>query len=119
MRNQEWDSTATELDTLDLAELILGFLSGYAMNGEAALGVIDEAEVLACLLNGDDVHEAGRVGDVSADLAINLYQTLIHDSLGLAVVECILETVTDEDDEGHAVAQLVRTGRGLRGVRSR
>ncbi|KAL8413650.1 hypothetical protein RB594_005060 [Gaeumannomyces avenae] len=59
MRNQEWDSAAAQLDTLDLAELVLGLLGLDAVDGEAALGVVDETEVLAGLLDRDDVHEAG------------------------------------------------------------
>lgn len=116
MRNQEWDSALAKLDALDLAELVLGLLGLDAVDGEAALGIVDEAEVLAGLLNGDDVHEAGGVGQVSADLAVDLDETLHEDRLGLAVVKGVLETVADEDDQGHAVAELVRTGRGLGGV---
>lgn len=118
MRDQEWDSTTAKLDALDLAELVLGLLALDAVDGEAALGVVDQAEVLASLLDGDDVHETGGVGHVGADLAIDLDQALHEDGLGLAVVEGILETVADEDDQGHAVAELVRTGRGLGGIDS-
>lgn len=118
MRDQEWDSTTAQLNALDLAQLVLGLLGLDAVDGEAALGVVDETEVLASLLNGDDVHVAGGVGDVGADLAVDLDEALHHDGLGLAVVESILETVSDEDDQGHAVAELVRTGRGLGGVQA-
>lgn len=116
MRNQEWDSTTTKLDALDLAQLVLGLLGLDSVDGEATLGVVDETEVLASLLNGDNVHEAGRVGRVSADLAVDLDQALHENRLGLAVVQGILETVADEDDQGQAVAELVRTGRGLGGI---
>ena len=116
MRDQEWDSTAAELDALDLAELVLSLLGLDAVDSEAALGVVDEAEVLASLLNGDDIHVAGGVGHVGADLAIDLDEALHQDRLGLAVVERIFETVADEDDQGHAVAELVRTGRRLGSV---
>lgn len=109
MRNQEGDTALAELDALDLAELVLGLLILDAVDGETALGVVDETEVLASLLDGDDVHEAGGVGDVGADLAIDLDEALHHDGLGLAVVEGILQSVADEDDEGHALAELVRT----------
>lgn len=118
MRDQEWDSTTAQLNALDLAQLVLGLLGLDAVDGEAALGVVDETEVLASLLNGDDVHVTGGVGDVGADLAVDLDEALHHDGLGLAVVESILEAVSDEDDQGHAVAELVRTGRGLGGVQA-
>lgn len=119
MRNQEWHTTTAELDTLDLSQLVLGLLFLDPVDREAALGVVDQAEVLAGLLNRDDVHEAGGVGDVGADLAVDLDETLVHDGLGLAVVERILEAVADEDDQRHAVAELVRTSRGPRGIGTR
>lgn len=119
MRNQEWDAALAKLDALDLAELVLSLLRLDAVDGEAALGVVDETEVLASLLDGDDVHEAGGEGHVGADLAINLDETLHHDGLGLAVVQGVLETVAQEDDEGQAFSLLVGTGRGLGGIDTR
>lgn len=119
MRDQEWDSALAELDSLDLAELVLGLLGLDAVDGVAALGVVDEAEVLARLVDGDDVHEARRVRHVGAHLAVHLDQALHQDRLGLAVVQRVLQTVADEDDERHAVALLVRTRRRLRGVGTR
>jgi hypothetical protein len=119
MRNQEWDTATAELDALDLAELVLGLLVLDAVDGEATLGVVDKTEVLASLLDGDNVHESGGVGDVGADLAVDLDQALVHDRLGLTVVESILQAVTDEDDQRHAVPQLVRTSRRARGVDTR
>lgn len=116
MRDQEWDSTATKLDTLDLAQLVLGLLVLDSVDGESTLGIVDETEVLASLLNGDDVHEAGGEGGIGADLAVDLDKSLHQDGLDLAVVESILESVSDEDDQGHAVAELVRTGRRLGSV---
>ena len=111
MRNQEWDTTTAELDTLDLAELVLGLLVLDAVDGEAALGVVDETEVLAGLLDRDHVHEARGVCHVGADLAIDLDEALHEDRPGFAVVERILQAVADEDDQGKALAELVRTSR--------
>lgn len=93
MRNQEWDSALAQLYPLDLAQLVLSLLSGDTVDGEAALGVVDKTEVLAGLLNGDNIHEAGRVGDIGANLAVDLDETLHHNGLGLAVVERILQSV--------------------------
>jgi len=116
VRDQEWDSTLAKLNALDLAELVLGLLGLDAVDGEAALGVVDETEVLASLLDGDDVHEAGWVGGVGADLSVDLDQALHDDGLGLASIESILQAVTDEDDQRHAVAELVWTGGWARSV---
>jgi hypothetical protein len=104
------------LHSLDLAKFVFGLLGLDPVDGKAALGVIDQAEVLASLVDGDHVHEAGWVGGIGADLAINLDQSLHDDCLGLTSVERILETVSDEDDEWHAVTELVRAGGGTRSI---
>lgn len=93
VRNQEWDPALAKLNTLNLAQLELGLLSLDTVDGETALGVVDETEVLAGLLQRDDVHETGGIGGVSADLAVDLDQTLHHDGLDLAAVQSVLETV--------------------------
>lgn len=116
MRNQEWDTATAELDTLDLAELVLGLLSLDTVDSEAALGVVNQTEVLARLLDVDDIHEAGGEGHVGADLVVDLDQALHDNGLGLAVVESVLQAVADEDDQGETVASLVGTGRGLGSV---
>ena len=92
VRNQEWDPALSELNTLDLAELVFGLLSLDTVDGETALGVVDQAEVLASLLDGDDIHETGRVVGVGADLAVDLDQALHHDRLDLTTVEGVLQT---------------------------
>lgn len=71
MRNQEWHSPFAELHALDFGELVLGLLGCDAVHGEATFGVVDEAEMLASLFDGDDVHEAGGVGCVGADFAVH------------------------------------------------
>lgn len=116
MRNQVGNSATSELDTLDLAELVLCLLICYPVDGEAALGVVDEAEVLASLLDGDDVHQSRWEGGVGADLAVDLDEALHEDGVDLTRVERILEAVAEEDDEGEGVAELVRTGRSLGGI---
>jgi hypothetical protein len=116
VRNQVGNSALAELNTLNLAELVLCLLVCYPVDGEAALGVVDETEVLASLLNGDDVHQSRGEGAVGADLAVDLDQALHEDGVDLAGVERILETVAEEDDERKGVAELVRTGRGLGGI---
>lgn len=90
MRNQEWDAALAQLHALDLAQLVFGLLGGDAVHGEAALGVVDEPEVLARLLDRDHVHVAGRVGGVGAHFAVDFDQALHDDRFGLARVESVL-----------------------------
>jgi hypothetical protein len=113
VRNQVGNCALANLNALDLAELVLCLLVGYPVDGEAALGVVDQAEVLAGLLDRDDVHQAGGEGGVGADLAVDLDEALHEDGVDLTAVERILETVAEEDDERQGVAELVRTGGGL------
>ena len=91
MRNQEWDATLAQLHPLDLAQLVLGLLGGDAVDGEAALGVVDETEVLASLLDRDHVHETGGVSGIGADFAIDLDEALLNDRLGFAGVEGVFQ----------------------------
>lgn len=69
------------------------------MDGEAALDIVEKTEVLARLLDGDDIcpqdetfrtvffpsnlcertHVSSRVGGVGADLSIDFDQTLLDD----------------------------------------
>lgn len=90
MRNQEWDSALAQLHSLDLPQFVFCLLCGDSVDGEATLGIVDQAEVLSSLLDRDYVHEAGWIRDVCADLAINLDQALHDDGLGLARIEGIL-----------------------------
>lgn len=62
------------------------------MDCESAFGVVDKSEVLACLLDRDDVHEAGGIGGISADLAVDFNEALHDDGLGFAGVESILQS---------------------------
>lgn len=55
-------------------------------------------------------HESSRVGDVSADLAVDLDEPLHADLLHLISSQGVLEAVPQEDDEGQALSQLVGTG---------
>jgi hypothetical protein len=113
VRNQVGNGALAELHTLDLAELVLCLLVCYPVDGEAALGVVDKAEVLAGLLDRDDVHQSRGESGVSADLSIDLDEALHEDGIDLAGVESVLQTVAEEDDQRQRVAELVRTGGGL------
>lgn len=110
MRNQEWDSTLAQLDTADLAKLVLGLLASDAVDGEASLGVVDEAEVLASLLDRDHVLETGGVGWVSADLAIDLDQALHDNRLDLAGVERILQAENHRNISGRPCSSMPKRG---------
>merc|ERR1719410_2619718 len=68
------------LDLPDLAEFVLGLLGSDPVHGEPALHVVDDAEVLAGLLNLDNIHETSGELGISAGLAINLDEPLLEDS---------------------------------------
>lgn len=54
-------------------------------------------------------HEAGWIGDICADFAINLDEPLHCDLLDLICGQRILEPVSQENDQGKALSQFVRT----------
>lgn len=90
MRNTVGNSAPAELNALDLAQLVLCLLPSYPMYRVAAFGVKHQAEVLASLLERNDVHETGGIRVVGADLAVDLDEALHENGPGLAVVERIL-----------------------------
>lgn len=73
------DTLGTESDLADFEELVGGFLSCDAVDGETAFDIVKETEVLAGLFDRDGVHEAGREGGVRAHFAIDLDQSLLDD----------------------------------------
>lgn len=61
-------------------------------------------------------HEASGVGDISADLAVDLDEPLHAYLLDLISGQGVLQTVPEEDDEGQALPQLVGTSGGTRSL---
>ena len=59
-------------------------------------------------------HETGGIGRVSAHLSVDLDEALHADHLNLVVGQSVLQTVADDEDEGEALSQLVRTTAGVR-----
>ena len=49
------DTLGTDSQFSDLEELVAGFLRRDAVDGETALNIVKEAEVLAGLFDGDDI----------------------------------------------------------------
>jgi len=93
-----WNTLLGNTDLGDLAELVASLLGGDAVDGETALDVVDKTESLVGLLNGDDVHETGWVGSVTADFTVNFDEILLKDSLDFLTIQSVVETVTQEDD---------------------
>lgn len=62
-------------------------------------------------------HESSGVGDVGADLAINLDEPLHADLLHLIPSQGVFEAVPQENDEGHALPQFVGTGGRTRSLK--
>jgi len=96
--NHVRNTLGAQLNLLNFAQFVCGFCLGDAMNGEATLHIIDEAEVFTSLVDGDDIHEAGGVSRISSDLAINLYEALHKNALHFVPCEGILQTVSQEYD---------------------
>ena len=123
------DSLGSELVSSDFAEFEVGLFGGDSVDGETTFDVVEESEVLAGSLNGDDIcrlcsakydnlekqssrtHEASRVSIIGPDLPVDFDQSLLDDSSDFSPVQSVLEPVTEKDDEGKTFTKLVRTGR--------
>lgn len=109
----------TELVRLDFEELVSSFFRGDSVDGESTLDVVQQSEVFTGSLDGDNVHETGRVGFIGPDLSINLDDPLRHDSGDFSAGQGVLQSVSEEDGHGQAFSELVGTGGRSRGVGTR
>jgi len=111
--NGNRDLLGCDIHLLDATKLVLGLVLLNTVKHEASLGVEQKTEAIAGLLKLDNVHESSRVVEVSSDLAVNLDATLHADLLAFLSGQGVLETLTEDDSDGKALALLVRTGGGL------
>jgi len=107
--NNKGDALGADPNLLDFEEFVFGLFCGDTVNGEAALDVVDEAEVLTSFIDGDDIHEASREGGVSPHLAVDLYKALHEDALNFLARQGILEAISQEDHKWQAFALFVGT----------
>jgi len=98
---------------LDAAELVGCLVLLESVEDESALGVVQEAEAIAALVELDDVHEPRGVVEVGPDLPVDLHAPLHAYLLALLPGEGVLETLAQDDADGEALAGFVRAGGGL------
>jgi len=106
-----WDLVLADALLQNLAELETGFLLVDLGCLEATLDVVEDAEVLAGLVDGHDVHESKRETVVSPDSVVNLYVVVLvsADLHRFLSVEGVLQPLTEESGQGKALTQLVGT----------
>ena len=114
--NNVRNTLLTELNTLNLTELVLSLLTSDSVDSKATLDVVDKTEVLAGLLKRNDIHETSGVSGVGSDLVVDLDKSLHEDRLNLTAVKSVLQTVSEENDQRKRLSKLVGTGRGSGGV---
>ena len=73
------DTALAELHALYLAELVRSLLFANAVDDEATLGVIEQAEVLIGFGDIDNIHEADGVGLISAHLTVDVDEAVHED----------------------------------------
>merc|ERR1719223_746695 len=85
---------------LYLAEFVFGLLRADAVENKAALVIEEETVVLSSLVNRDNIHEAGGVVDVGADLVVDLDQAAHDNHHDFLAREGVLETVPEHQWKG-------------------
>lgn len=116
MGNDVGNTLGTKLMLSHLKELESSLLGGDSVDGESALNIVEETEVLARSLDGNDIHETSGEGLVSPDLAVDLDESLLNNSRDFTASKSILQTVSEEDSEGKRLPELVGTRRRTGGV---
>mmetsp|Transcript_39734 Transcript_39734/g.95586 ORF Transcript_39734/g.95586 Transcript_39734/m.95586 type:complete len:241 (-) Transcript_39734:64-786(-) len=105
----------SHVNLLDTTQLERGLFLVHAMKHKSSLGVEQQTEAIAALLELHDVHESRGVVVVGTDLAVNLDATLHADLLAFLAGECVLETLAKNDGDGEALTLLVGACGGLGG----
>jgi hypothetical protein len=100
---------------LDAAQLVLGFILLDTVEDETAFGIIQEAEDITRLFEVNNVHKAGGVVVVGADLAVDLDTSLHADLLAFLARQSVLETFAEDDADREAFALFVGALRGFGG----
>jgi len=96
----------------DTAELEVSLNIVDLVKNELTLGGVEETEVLASLLDGDDIHETSGVVELGADLTVNLDVAALDDGEGLLAGKRVLQAVTEDEGNGEALTDLVGTSGG-------
>jgi len=97
-------------------EFVGGFFGSDAVDCEAAFDIVEQAEVFAGFLNGNDVHEAIWVGLISPNFSVNFDQTLLDDGGDFTASQGVFQPVAEKDGEGNGFAKFMGTRRWARGV---
>jgi len=97
------------VNLVDSAKLVLGFLSVEADQDVSSLDVVKETVTVVGLGHLNDVHESSREAGVGADLSVNLDATFHADLLALLSGQGILKAFTEDNTKGQALTKLVRS----------
>jgi len=116
--DDEGDSLGAESDLADTAELELGLLGVDLVEGETALGIIEQTENFVRSIDLYYVHESRREAGVCADLLVDFHQTLHEDEGNFLLGQGILKSVSQHENEREALSGLVGTSGGLGGPHS-
>ena len=130
------DAFGTDGDPANLQKLVRRFFRRDTVDSESALHVVEKTEVLARLLNGNDIcitrlsgkshghierkleqtHKTSGVGLVGTNFAVDFDQALLDDGCHFSASQGILQSVAEEDGEREGFAKFVGTRRGARGL---
>jgi len=103
------DLVGANVNLVDSAKLVLGFLSVEADQDVSSLDVVKETVTVVGLRHLNDVHESSREVGVSADLSVNLDATFHTDLLALLSGQGILKAFTEDNTKRQALTKLVRS----------
>lgn len=103
------NSPCAEILFLDAAQFVARFLVVDTVENETSFRVEEKTEGVVGLGDGNNVHETCRKVGVGANTSVHLDNFLHADLLDFLHVECVLQTVTEDDAQRKALAHLVRS----------
>jgi len=107
-----WDLVLSKNLSGDFDELEASLLSVDGVGHEAALNVVEHAEVLAGLVDGNNILETEGELVVTSDFTVNLDVLVsgLADLKGLLLGKSVLKSVAEEHGEWDALTELVGAG---------
>lgn len=111
----------------DLEKLELGLLGEHGNKLETSFNIVKNSEsvyrrllvkALARVSEGNDVHESGREARIGSNRSVDLNEFVHADHRDLSAVQRILQSVTQDQNDGETLSQFVRSRARTRSPRS-
>jgi len=101
------NATVAESCRANFAQFEVGLSVGNLVSNESSLGIIQKTVVLSDSVDGNNIHETSWESQVCSDSMIYFHNSLFQDIMYFLSSECILQAISDENEERYTFPQFV------------